>query len=293
MSSVSPSSIMGERPGPVHLPRPAVGESGSSLYTAIFVEKTEDKGYCPHTLCSPTVPTPAPVALTRDTSLLTGSIPGRMLLPGFRDTCMSSGMKKDSLYQISNSAGRREGSTVRCWGGPEEAGKACVGACHRLTLCSLPALGSHPFLSPSLALRVLGTLRKPSPKTQTLSERRPDTASRTQAWPSASRDLRWPAGLPKWHTREQAVTTLVHQVLAVLDLSPEVTQVLILSPVLLLEVFELQDQQEFLLVNDHQPLVFILACRDRGGQRARCSPGVWGGRRSGKKEQSVGMKTTD
>lgn len=57
------------------------------------------------------------------------------------------------------------------------------------------------------------------------------------------------------------MATLIHQVLAVLDLSPEITEVLILCPVLLLEVFELQDQQEFLLINDHQPLILILACR--------------------------------
>lgn len=57
------------------------------------------------------------------------------------------------------------------------------------------------------------------------------------------------------------MSTLVHQVLAVLDLSPEVTEVLILRPVLLLEVFELQDQQEFLLIDDHQPFVLILTCK--------------------------------
>lgn len=57
------------------------------------------------------------------------------------------------------------------------------------------------------------------------------------------------------------MSTLVHQVLAVLDLSPEVTEVLILRPVLLLEIFKLQDQQEFLLIDDHQPFVLILACK--------------------------------
>lgn len=57
------------------------------------------------------------------------------------------------------------------------------------------------------------------------------------------------------------MSTLVHQVLAVLDLSPEVTEVLILRPVLLLEVFKLQDQQEFLLIDDHQPFVFIFTCK--------------------------------
>lgn len=115
----------------------------------------------PPTLFSSTVPTVALVPLTRDTSLLTGTMPGRMLLPGFSDTCMSSGMKKDSLYQISNSARRQEDSMVRCWGGPEDAGKASMWACHRLTPCSLLALGSHPFPSPPPALRVLETLWKP------------------------------------------------------------------------------------------------------------------------------------
>ena len=57
------------------------------------------------------------------------------------------------------------------------------------------------------------------------------------------------------------MSTLVHQVLAVLDLSPKVTEVLILCPVLLLEVFELQDQQEFLLIDDHQTFVLILTCK--------------------------------
>ena len=125
MFSVSPSSITGERPVPVHLPQPTVGEAGSSLYTAMFVEKIENKRVLPTTPCSSAVPTPALMPLTRDTILLIGTMPGRMLLPGFSDTCISSGMKKDSLYQISNSAGRQEDSTVKCcWGVQGEAGKA-------------------------------------------------------------------------------------------------------------------------------------------------------------------------
>lgn len=130
----------------------------------------------------------------------------------------------------------------------------CV--CHRFTL-SLPAPGSHPF--PSYPQSPGNKHLKPLP----LSDRSFEAASRTQvaALPNASWNLRWPAFLPKWHTCEQAVATLIHQVLAVLDLSPEVAQVLILHTVLLLEVFELQDQQEFLLINDNQPLLLILTCR--------------------------------
>lgn len=59
--------------------------------------------------------------------------------------------------------------------------------------------------------------------------------------------------------------TLVHQALAVLDLGPEVSQFLVLISILLLQVFELQDQQEFLLIDDHQAFVLILTCRVIGG----------------------------
>lgn len=66
------------------------------------------------------------------------------------------------------------------------------------------------------------------------------------------------------------MATLVHQVLAVLDLGPQVTQVLILCTVLLLEVFELQDQQELLLIDDNQPLLLILTWRGGRGSGVRC-----------------------
>ena len=57
------------------------------------------------------------------------------------------------------------------------------------------------------------------------------------------------------------MTTLVHQALAILDLSPEVSEFLVLISILLLQVFELQDQQKFFLINDHQAFVLILSCR--------------------------------
>lgn len=78
------------------------------------------------------------------------------------------------------------------------------------------------------------------------------------------------------------MATLVHQVLAVLDLSPQVAQVLVLGPVLLLEVFELQDQQELLLVDDDQPLLLILACgggrREEAGEVPATGREEWSGR---------------
>lgn len=57
------------------------------------------------------------------------------------------------------------------------------------------------------------------------------------------------------------MATLIHQALAVLDLSPEVSKFLVLISILLLQVFELQDQQKFLLVDDHQAFVLVLSCR--------------------------------
>lgn len=89
-----------------------------------------------------------------------------------------------------------------------------------------------------------------------------ESTSRTDTWPcpEASLDLKEPANLPNWNTQEQAVATLIHQALAVLDLSSEVSQFLVLISILLLQVFELQDQQKFLLVDDHQAFVLILTC---------------------------------
>lgn len=76
------------------------------------LERTEDKGHCPLP-CARHHPHPCPVPLTRDTILLRGIMPGRMLPPGFSAACRSSGTKKDSLYQMSNSAGRQGDGTVR------------------------------------------------------------------------------------------------------------------------------------------------------------------------------------
>ena len=59
--SVSSSLITGERPVPAHLPGPAVGEAGSSWYTAKLVERTEDKGHCPLPCAHPPSP-PLPCA---------------------------------------------------------------------------------------------------------------------------------------------------------------------------------------------------------------------------------------
>lgn len=63
------------------------------------------------------------------------------------------------------------------------------------------------------------------------------------------------------------MAALIHQVLAVLDLSPEVSKFLVLISILLLQVFELQDQQKFLLIDDHQAFVLVLSCRVREAGR--------------------------
>lgn len=144
-------------------------------------------------------------------------------------------------------------------------------ACHRVTLCHyLPQDLTlfHVRLLPTESWK--HTSEAPA-RLLSLPERSPKATSRTQEVTllCASKDLSWPANLPQWRTPEQAVTTLIHQVLAVLDLSPEVAQILVLSPVLLLEVLELQDQQEFLLIDDHQPLVIILSCRGMEEVRER------------------------
>lgn len=46
-------------------------------------------------------------------TLFMGIIPGLMLPPGFRASCTSLGIRKDSLYQISNSAKQSAGALNR------------------------------------------------------------------------------------------------------------------------------------------------------------------------------------
>lgn len=71
--------------------------------TAMLVEGAGGMRHCPVLVHHPH---PRPVPLTRDTILLRGIMPGRMPPPGFSAICRSSGTKKDSLYQMSNSAER-------------------------------------------------------------------------------------------------------------------------------------------------------------------------------------------
>lgn len=145
----------------------------------------------------------------------------------------------------------------------------------------LPAPAAPVSSPPSPAFRALETTHlKPLTKLWPFSQQVREYF-RIDPWPcpATSLDLKEPANFPNWNTHEQAIAALIHQALAVLDLSSEVSQFLVLISVLLLQVFELQDQQKFLLIDDHQAFVLILACRvmgevmERG--RRRCHSG-WG-----------------
>ena len=134
----------------------------SSPSTAMLEERTGGTAHCPVLVHHPQ---PCPVPLTRDTILLRGIMPGRMLPPGLSAICRSSGTKKDSLYQMSNSTGRCRESAVRV-GSVKETGQGYVFlscACHRLARCSLLAPRFQPFPSLFPALGVLETHLKPRP----------------------------------------------------------------------------------------------------------------------------------
>lgn len=135
--------------GEIYTCPPAWGscrKARSSPSTAMLEERTGGTAHSPMLVHHPQ---PCPVPLTRDTILLRGIMPGRMLPPDLSAICRSSGTKKDSLYQMSNSAGRCRESAVRV-GSLKEAGQGyvCLScACHRLACCSLPAPRSQPFPS--------------------------------------------------------------------------------------------------------------------------------------------------
>lgn len=93
-------------------------------------------------------PHPCPLPLTRDTILLRGIMPGRMLPPAFSATCRSSGTKKDSLYQMSNSAQRWVDSTVSYGRVPEGAGQVYVCLSVLCLSQACPLFPSYPRVSP-------------------------------------------------------------------------------------------------------------------------------------------------
>lgn len=67
--------------------------------------------------------------LTRHMTLLMGIIPGRMLPPGFIASCTSSGIRKDSLYQISNSERQKERTRNRAAMGKETRAVFLLASC--------------------------------------------------------------------------------------------------------------------------------------------------------------------